>query len=34
VLSALGIAAVTSTGGILLIVGHVLNLRSRDAGRA
>lgn len=34
VLSALGIAAVTSTGGILLIVGHVLNLRSRSPGRA
>lgn len=30
VLPPLGIAAVTSLGGILLIVGHVLNLRARS----
>lgn len=33
VLPAFGIAAVTSAGGILLIIGHVLNLRSRSTGR-
>ena len=32
-LPALGIAAVTSVGGILLIVGHLLNLKSRGTGR-
>ncbi len=28
----LGVAAVTSIGGILLIIGHVLNLKSRGTG--
>ena len=31
-LPALGVAAVTSIGGILLIIGHVLNLKSRGTG--
>jgi hypothetical protein len=28
----LGIAAVTSVGGVLLIIGHLLNLKSRGTG--